>query len=144
MNVQQREEASSIRHGIHRLLARMGALFEEIDGREPFVKGSLYPRARQCGRKGCRCGRGQLHVTPALSYSESGHTKHVSLRGADQPRLKRLVEQYRRFREARAELGKTWQTLLDLVNQMESLRRIDVEGLLDRTHHPPTKSRRTP
>ena len=110
---------------------QMGGLLDELQKRESLVKGTLYERRRRCGRQGCRCGRGQLHVSRAFSYSEGGQTRHLSLRGIDSTRLERSVDGYRRFRTARAELVKRWHALMELIEEMESVRRMEFEALAD-------------
>ena len=124
-NVQ--EQASHVRQEMSNLVEQMACLVEEMVGREEMVKGSVYERRRRCGRKGCRCQRGSLHIGQGFSYSDSGKTYHASLDGKDRQRLQRYVGNYRRFREARARLGKAWRSLLDLVNKMELLRRVPVD-----------------
>lgn len=131
MNSFRRKKASEIRQDISNLLVQMGSLLEEIQRRDPLVKGTRYERLRRCGRQGCRCERGHLHISEAFSYSEDGKTKHVALARIDQDRLGQCVERYRRFRAARAELGKTWRALLERVDEMESVRRIPFEALLE-------------
>jgi hypothetical protein len=55
------------------LLARMRAL-------GPMVHGSLVEAARTCGKKGCRCTRGEPHTAFYLSRRVAGKTRleHVS------------------------------------------------------------------
>lgn len=55
------------------LLARMRAL-------GPMVHGSLVEAARTCGKKGCRCARGEPHTAFYLSRRVEGKTRleHVS------------------------------------------------------------------
>lgn len=55
------------------LLARIRAL-------GPMVHGSLVEAARTCGKKGCRCARGEPHTAFYLSRRVEGKTRleHVS------------------------------------------------------------------
>lgn len=131
MNAKQKQKASHLRQEMNALRTRLGGLVDEFMKREPLVKGTRYGRRRRCGREGCRCGRGQPHVSLTLSFSEDGRTKHPSLGGLDPERLRGPVENYRRFRAARAELTKTWSALITLVDEMESLRRIEWDALFN-------------
>jgi len=131
MTSAERRRASRLRQEINALWRRMGALLGEVERRDPLVKGTLYERRRRCGRVGCRCARGLLHVSEGFSCSERGRTRHVPVRQMDQGRLRDCVKGYGRFRAARAELSKTWRALLDLVDEMESLRRVRVEDFLN-------------
>ena len=135
MNAEQRQKASRLRQDMNTMWTQMGGLLDELKKRESLVKGTLYERRRQCGRQGCRCGHGQLHVSLAFSYSEGGQTRHVSLRGIEPTRLERSVERYRRFRTARAELVKSWHALRELVEEMESVRRMEFGALADDSPH---------
>lgn len=137
MTAKQKQKASRLRQEMNARRTEMGSLFDELMKREPLVKGSLYERRRRCGREGCRCGRGQPHVSLAFSFSEDGQTKHPSLGGIEPERLRPAVESYRRFRAARAELTKTWSALVELVDEMESLRKVEWDALFNGSSRTP-------
>lgn len=126
------EHASRIRQELRQAWERMGALLEPLQARGVLVRGSLYARRRQCGRPGCRCERGALHVSDAFSVSEDGQTRHVSLSLVDRERLQEGVDNYRRFRRVRQELRATCEHLLTLVEEMERVRSLPWEEL---EHH---------
>ncbi len=131
MNAKQQQKASHLRQEMNALWTKMGSCLDEFLKREPLVKGTLYERRRRCGREGCRCGSGPPHVSLAFSLSEAGQTTHRSLRGIEPGRLRVPVESYRRFRESRAELTKTWSEFIELVDEMESLRRVEWNALFN-------------
>lgn len=58
------------------------------------LRGSLITFRRKCGRPGCRCAQGDLHVTPALSYSVGGVTQMVTLSEAMLPRVEAALARY--------------------------------------------------
>ncbi len=64
------------------------------------LPGSLITLRRRCGKQGCRCARGALHETPALSYSVGGRTKMLTLRAEDAPEVAAAVARYRATRTA--------------------------------------------
>ena len=70
------------------------------------LRGSLVTLRRRCGKPGCRCADGeQLHETPALSYSDDGRTRVLTLTEADVPAA---LDRYRAAQaelEARAKAG---------------------------------------
>jgi hypothetical protein len=73
------------------------------------LPGSLITLRRKCGRANCRCATGELHETPALSYSVRGRTKMLTLTPEEVPAVRRAVTRYRKAVqdlevEARAEL----------------------------------------
>jgi hypothetical protein len=70
------------------------------------LKGSLYTMRRKCGKENCRCRKGELHETPALSYRVGGQARILTLRPEDVPRVKAATARYRKAKaqlEARAE-----------------------------------------
>jgi len=64
------------------------------------LRGSLITLTRKCGTSGCRCTRGELHTTPALSYSVGGVTKMLTLRVEDLPRVQAALARYQRAQAA--------------------------------------------
>jgi hypothetical protein len=65
------------------------------------VHGSLITLRRKCGKSSCRCVDGEVHETPALSFSVEGRTKIVTLRAGELEPVRGAVEAYQ---QARAEL----------------------------------------
>jgi hypothetical protein len=59
------------------------------------LPGSLITLRRRCARAACRCARGELHETPALSYSVAGRTKMLTLRAEDVDAVAEAVARYR-------------------------------------------------
>ncbi len=64
------------------------------------LRGTLYTFRRKCGNENCRCRRGELHESPALSYSVGGRTHMITLSEDDVPRVKKALERYKRASEA--------------------------------------------
>jgi hypothetical protein len=65
------------------------------------LRGSLIVLRRRCGKPGCHCATGAAHETPALSYSQEGRTRILTLRGAD---LAEVRAGLARYEAARSEL----------------------------------------
>jgi hypothetical protein len=59
------------------------------------LRGSLITLKRKCGKPTCSCADGELHPTPALSYSVKGKTRMLTLRRVDVPAVKRGLVNYR-------------------------------------------------
>lgn len=82
---------------------------EKARGKQAMVlKGSLYTMRRKCGKPNCRCQKGELHETPALSYRVGGKAGILTLKPEDVPKVKAATKRYRREKarlEARAEAG---------------------------------------
>jgi len=64
------------------------------------LRGSLITLRRKCGRPSCRCTQGELHVTPALSYSVRGVTQMVMLSEELLPRVEAALARYQRAQAA--------------------------------------------
>ena len=60
------------------------------------LRGSLITLKRKCGKPTCSCVDGEMHTTPALSYSVKGKTRILTLRSCDVPTIKRALMNYRR------------------------------------------------
>ena len=63
------------------------------------LRGTLITMRRRCGKATCRCARGQLHESPALSVSLSGRSVTVSLRPGDVPAVQAALARYQAARE---------------------------------------------
>lgn len=63
------------------------------------VRGSLVRFRRKCGGKNCRCQRGELHESWALSYSAEGRTHLISLRDDDVKLVQSALDRHRVARE---------------------------------------------
>lgn len=73
------------------------------------LRGTLIIDRRRCGNPRCRCARGALHETPALSSTVAGQRTKLMLRSQDLPLVRAALARYRR---ARAKLDR--QVLRDL------------------------------
>jgi hypothetical protein len=56
---------------------------------------------RRCGKATCRCAAGEPHECPALTYSEGGRTKTLTLSESDVAAVSAALA---RYEAARAEL----------------------------------------
>jgi hypothetical protein len=60
------------------------------------LRGSLIRLRRKCGKPNCHCAQGQPHSCPALSYSQNGKTKLLTLPPALVPQIRAALKRYRR------------------------------------------------
>ena len=65
------------------------------------VRGSLMVLRRRCGKPTCHCAQGQPHTTPALSVSQQGKTRILTLRPAQVPAVRAAL---RRYHQAQGQL----------------------------------------
>ena len=82
---------------------------------QPVYRGSLIQYSRRCGAAGCQCSRGQLHTGWALSVSIRGRTQAVYIPD-----------------DLRREVAAGLRRHKDLMGLLESIARVDTEGLRKR------------
>jgi hypothetical protein len=65
------------------------------------LRGSLIVLRRRCGKPTCHCAKGPPHATPALSFSQQGKTRILTLRPPQLPGVRAAL---RRYHQAQAQL----------------------------------------
>jgi hypothetical protein len=68
------------------------------------LRGSLFTFRRRCGKPTCWCASGEGHQSPALSYTQDGKTKTLTLTGANLSEVRAALARYAR---ARADLDRS-------------------------------------
>ena len=74
------------------------------------LRGSLITFRRRCGKATCRCASGEPHESPALTYTDGGRTKTVTLAADEVAEVSAALARYEAARselEARAAEGLT-------------------------------------
>ena len=66
-----------------------------VAGSGVLLRGSLITLKRKCGKPTCSCVDGEMHTTPALSYSVKGKTRILTLRSSDVPAIRRALPSHR-------------------------------------------------
>jgi hypothetical protein len=89
------------------LEAKKAELQRKIQGCSGMLQGSLVTLYRKCGRKGCRCERGQKHG-PAyyLSYKEEGVTQMIYIPASRLEEVKKGMEAFSRYWELGVKLSR--------------------------------------
>ena len=89
------------------LEVRKAGLLSQIQGCSGMLQGSLVVLYRKCGRKGCRCERGEKHG-PAyyLSYKEGGVTQMVYIPVSRLGEVKKAMEAFSRYWELGVKLSR--------------------------------------
>jgi hypothetical protein len=88
--------------------------------------GSVYKIETRCGNPGCHCAqpRGRLHPATVLSWSDAGRNRVRSLSVEQRAPFRRLAEQYRRLRQARAAMVRLQQQMLHDIDRLEQALRL--------------------
>ena len=95
--------------------ARLDAI---LASRGPLIRGAFGTRARVCGKPGCRCLRGEKHVSKYLAATDAGKVRQVHVPESDVQHVAESVERYRRFMSARADLAEQGERLLAVVDEL--------------------------
>jgi hypothetical protein len=72
------------------------------------LRGTLTTFRRRCGKPTCRCATGDGHDSPALTFTESGRTKTITLGPAEVAEVTAALARYETARadlDAQAEAG---------------------------------------
>ena len=115
------DQASRLRLALQALMADYHQRLKDLLPLRQLLKGSVYELKTRCGKPSCHCASpdGPLHTTTVLSWSERGKTRLRTLPSGEQARLRRLAENYRRFRQARADLVKLHRRILLNLDRLE-------------------------
>ena|SRR5487761_504357 len=68
------------------------------------LRGSLTTFRRRCGKPSCRCAKGEPHESPALTYTEAGRTKTLTLSASE---IKEVRAALRRYTRAKTQLDRS-------------------------------------
>ena len=134
--------ATDQRQILRDLATEYGRQLRQILQTRELIKGSVYQMQTRCGNPGCHCAQphGQRHAATVLSWSEDGRTRMRSLAVDDRADVRRLSEQYRRLRQARAEVVRLHQQILHAIDRLEEALRLPPPIVAPRT--PRSVSRR--
>ena len=115
------DRASRLRQALQALLDDCQRQLDQLLSVRQLVKGSVYELQTRCGKPSCHCAsdHGLLHTATALSWSHQGKTQLRTLPPGEQARFRQLVENYRRFRRARATLVKLHRRVLAHIDRLE-------------------------
>lgn len=81
-------------------------LMEKILACVDMLQGSIVKINARCGKKGCKCERGQYHgISYYLSYKEGGRTQMVYIPRHLITEVKRKVEDFKKYRQLGVELA---------------------------------------
>jgi hypothetical protein len=116
------QQLSSLRSQLLALQHQLPQLLEACLARAPLLPGSLYTLRRKCGKPNCHCSRGELHESTVLSYRGQGRPRNISPPPGQLDSLRAMTHDYRRCRQARAQLVRWQRQLLKLVDALEAAR----------------------
>ena len=118
-----REKFSQLRQTLLGLASEIKGLVEPLFSDRPVIKGTVYELKRRCGKPGCRCARGELHMRMVVSASEGGKTRLQVVPHGFLVEVQAKVRRYQELRRVRARLGEIYRKMLWVMDQMEAMRR---------------------
>lgn len=117
-----REQASRSRQQLLGILKAIGKLLEDVIATRTIIKGTVYKQKKKCGNPNCKCTRGELHGTNLLSLSDEGRTRLIPLTKYSPFEFSKIssdVQNYQRFRKARAEIVRYFKLMISQINELE-------------------------
>jgi hypothetical protein len=72
---------------------------------ENFSEGSVYPLAHTCGKKSCKCYRGEKHISYYLSFNRNGKTKMYYVPQKKLEEAKKWINNYSKLKTLIKELS---------------------------------------
>ena len=117
-------QISRVRQRIAQIVHERQAAEKALLERPPLLKGTFSEVWRTCGHPGCKCGRGEKHLCRQLSASVEGRTRTWNVPRQYAAKVKRLTENYRRFRRARTAWVKVNEQMLQVIDELEATRTV--------------------
>ena len=125
----KRERFSRLRQSLLDLAQEIRQLIEPFFSDRPLIKGSVYELKRRCGKPGCKCVQGELHARMVVSASESGKTRLQVIPPGFLVEVQSKVRRYQELRRARSRLVEIHRKTLQVLDEMEGIRREELSGL---------------
>lgn len=122
----EREKFSQLRQSLKRLPDEIRQLIDPCFSDEPVIRGSIYELKRKCGKRSCKCARGELHSRMVVSASENGKTRLRVIPKGSLVEIQIKVKRYQELRRARARLVEVHRELLRVIDEMEAMRREEI------------------
>ena len=119
----KRQKFSRLRQSLINLSYEVRELIKPFFSDKPVIKGSVYELKRKCGKPGCKCTKGQLHRSMVLSSSEKGRTRLLVIPHGFLLEVKSKVQRYQKLRRSRQRLGEVHRKMLQVMDEMETMRR---------------------
>jgi len=84
------------------------------------IQGKATQLLVKCGKKNCRCARGERHLAYFLYLSRGGPPRRLWVPAPERAWVRETSERYRGFRATRAELNRSFKRLLAHLDALEA------------------------
>ena len=122
----RQKEIQRLRQSLVQLSNEIKKLTNPFLSDKPVIKGSVYELKRKCGKPGCKCAQGELHRRMVVSASEKGKTRLCVIPSGFLIEVQGKVRRYQGLRQARARLVEVHKKMLQIMDEMEAMRREEV------------------
>jgi len=126
-NRANKRKFSGLRQSLVGLADEVKRLIEPFLSDQAVIKGSVYELKSKCGKPGCKCAKGQLHRRMVLSASDKGKTRLRVIPRGFVSEVQNKVRWYQRLRRARARLVVLHKEMLQVMDEMEAMRREEMK-----------------
>jgi len=115
------EDISKIKQSINSITRRRSMLLNKTLRTKPFIAAQVYEHYKKCGRKGCKCQRGELHGPFLWIYQHKKGLPIISttVDGAKRREAKDLAASYKTLLKDRKQLREMDQEIQELLNKLE-------------------------
>jgi hypothetical protein len=121
-----KKKFSPLRQSLAGLANEIRRIVEPFFSDKPVIKGSAYELKTKCGKPGCKCAKGKLHHRMVLSASEKGKTKLRAIPHGFLVEVQTKVRRYQELRRVRVRLIEVHKKMLQVMDEMESMRREEI------------------
>jgi hypothetical protein len=94
-------------------------LMSELFNLKEMVRGSFCTIYVKCGKKYCRCQKGQLHPHQRMSLRENGKAFSRAVPKEEYEWIAKMTENYRRFQQLLKEIRELEKQMKELFNEYE-------------------------
>ena len=121
-----KKKFSQLRQSLANLANEIRQIVEPFFSDKPLIKGSVYELKTKCGKPNCKCAKGELHRRMVVSASEKGKTQLRVIPRGSVVEVQGKVGGYQKLRKARARLVEVNKKMLQVMDEMEAMRREEV------------------
>ena len=99
------------------LVEKRNQLIDEALSLQEFIRGTLVKTKKKCGRKSCRCEKGQLHPHVYISTSRNRRNQMTYIRPGEIKEAQKYIDNYRKLTQVLDEISQLNIALLKNKNQ---------------------------
>lgn len=123
-------DLSKMRQKVSRLDKERSELISRVLHSKEMIQGSLYRMARCCGNPGCKCAKGEKHVSWYLSRGIEGKTKLTYIGRIVPVWLEVRVKRYQRHHRFLARIRKIDAEISTSLNRLQGVKVQQIEEAL--------------